>query len=106
MVRQPISTTTGPDERPTDVVVNDDNADTAGMLLPGVALTLATSNSRPQSRNEVAGFPPTLMQLWIRQQEPGWIWETLWSKQQVRLSPSLTNWSNNLGVSCDQKQHG
>ena len=40
---QSASTTTGPVERLADVVVTDNNADTAHMLLPGGAPTLATS---------------------------------------------------------------
>ena len=42
-VPQSTSTTTGQVERPTDVVVTDNNADTADMLLPVGAPTLATS---------------------------------------------------------------
>ena len=43
-VRQSASPTTGPVERLTDVIETDNKADTADMLLPGGAPTLATSS--------------------------------------------------------------
>jgi len=67
-VRQSASPTTGPVERLINEKETDNNADTADMLLPGGAPTLATSNYEAETtsfpsttqRNEVAGFPPII----------------------------------------------
>ena len=66
-IRQLASPTTGPNERLTDVVETNDNADTADTVLPGGVTTLATTPTRHrlyplrlQPRNETAKFQTTM----------------------------------------------